>query len=98
MSVTTTIEGAIAAVERFVAETTGAAPSEAELADALQRYVREHPEIRDVRQPVDDARKVPDPVMVGILEAARIDLVDHRPPPPVGLRGLAVNGFVDRIE
>ena len=29
---------ALATIERFVTETTGQAPSEAELADALQRY------------------------------------------------------------
>jgi hypothetical protein len=33
-----TLKEAIAAVERFIAETTGMPPSEAELADALQRY------------------------------------------------------------
>ena len=34
----TTVKEAIAAVERFITETTGTPPSEAELADALQRY------------------------------------------------------------
>ena len=33
-----TLQGALAVVERFIAETTGTPPSEAELADALQRY------------------------------------------------------------
>jgi hypothetical protein len=33
-----TLQDAIAAVERFITETTGTPPSEAELADALQRY------------------------------------------------------------
>jgi hypothetical protein len=32
------LEEALATIERFVAETTGQPPSEAELADALQRY------------------------------------------------------------
>jgi hypothetical protein len=33
-----TLQEAIATVERFITETTGTPPSEAELADALQRY------------------------------------------------------------
>jgi hypothetical protein len=32
------LEEALATIERFVTETTGQPPSEAELADALQRY------------------------------------------------------------
>lgn len=32
------LEDALATIERFVTETTGQPPSEAELADALQRY------------------------------------------------------------
>ena len=44
---------------------------------------RVDPEIRHVGQALRDAGEVADPVAVRVLERARIDLVCHRPSPPV---------------
>ena len=44
----------------------------------------------DIVQPRGDAREVADSVAVRVGEAARIDLVDHRAPPPVGAGGRLV--------
>jgi hypothetical protein len=44
---------------------------------------RVDPERRDIGQALDDAGEVADAVAVRILEAARIDLVDHPAAPPV---------------
>ena len=40
----------------------------------------------DIGQAADDALEVADAVPVGVLVAARIDLVDHRAAPPVAIR------------
>jgi hypothetical protein len=45
-------------------------------------------ELREVVQPGDDPRQVPDTVAVGVREAARIDLVDHCRTPPRPAVGL----------
>ena len=44
---------------------------------------RVHAQRGHVVEPLNDAREVADAVAVGIAEAARVDLVDHRTPPPV---------------
>ena len=46
---------------------------------------RVHPERSQVRDPRRDAAQVADAVTVGVGEAARVDLVDHRLAPPVGV-------------
>jgi hypothetical protein len=43
---------------------------------------RVHPQVGQVGQPGGDPGQVADPVAVGVGEAARVDLVDHRVPPP----------------
>jgi hypothetical protein len=43
-------------------------------------------QVAKVRQPGPDAGQVPDPIAVRVGEAADIDLVDHRVPPPRGAR------------
>ena len=44
-----------------------------------------HAKIRDVAHAADDTLEIAHPVAVRILEAAWIDLVDDRAPPPVGV-------------
>jgi len=44
---------------------------------------RIHSEVDQVVQPAGDPGQVPDPVAAGVGEAPRIDLIDHRRPPPV---------------
>ena len=43
-------------------------------------------QVAKVRQPGPDAGQVPDPIAVSVREAADIELVDHRVPPPRGAR------------
>ncbi len=43
---------------------------------------RVHAELRQVRQPPDEAGQVADPVTVGVGEASRVHLVHHRARPP----------------
>ena len=53
----------------------------------------------DVIEPFDDAAKVADPVGVGVAEAARVDLVDHRAAPPFVSRcGLGDRGHGGRHQ
>ena len=47
---------------------------------------RVHSEAGEVADPGRDARKVADPVAVAVREAPRIDLIDRRLPPPVGVQ------------
>jgi hypothetical protein len=57
-------------------------------------------ELLEVRQPAADAFEVSHPVAVAVGEAARVDLVDHRVPPPLGLtrgRGVGDLGLVDWV-
>jgi len=45
---------------------------------------RIHTQIGHMAQPFRYAGNIADPVIVGILKRARVDLVDHGAPPPVG--------------
>ncbi|MDQ1131880.1 hypothetical protein QE386_000475 [Pseudoxanthomonas winnipegensis] len=44
---------------------------------------RVHAQAGDVVQALDDAGQVAHAIAIGVLEAARIDLIDHRAAPPV---------------
>ena len=46
-----------------------------------------HAQVGQVADPRGDAGQVADAVAVAVGEAARIDLVDRRLPPPVGVQG-----------
>ena len=46
---------------------------------------RVYPERGYVRQTLHDAAQIADPVSIGVLIAARINLIDHRAAPPVGV-------------
>jgi hypothetical protein len=45
-------------------------------------------QIGDVVQPPGDAGKIAHPIAIAILKAARIDLINCRPAPPVGMRSV----------
>ena len=47
----------------------------------------------NVFQVPGDAGQVPDAVAVRVGKAARIDLIDHRPPPPFGDAGFGLREF-----
>jgi hypothetical protein len=49
-----------------------------------------HAELGQVVEPPGDPRQVADPVAVRVREAARVDLVDDRALPPVGVDGRAL--------
>ena len=60
-----------------------------------------HAEGREVRQPVDHPADVARPVAVRVGERARVDLVDHRAAPPVGVgepRAPLGGGRGDRVS
>jgi len=42
-----------------------------------------HAEAGDVLQPANDARQIAYAIAIGVLKAARVDLVDDRPLPPL---------------
>ena len=42
-------------------------------------------EFGDVGQVLDNALQIADAIAVAVLKAARVDLIDHRPAPPVGI-------------
>ncbi len=49
---------------------------------------RIHPELREIAEMLFDAQQVAHPIAIAIGERARIDLIDHRVPPPIMGRAL----------
>jgi len=60
-----------------------------------------HAEVGEIIEPAGDALQVADAIAVGVLEGARIDLVDHRVRPPwvrggaVGTDGVGKGGTIE---